>query len=100
MNIEQNTYKRLHNRTRGKFPTLDDDTQVFIARQGTRIVGTAFVQHKQTTTRPDWSARSFEDRAISCTVNTADTTVAAALIQEARDITKHLKRRFTVNTAN
>lgn len=93
MQIQQSTYGNLHHRTRSKFPTtLDENTKVFVARQGTRIVGTAFVTHNQIETRP-W----FEERQLECTVTAQNETARTELIRTARTATSYLKRRFSVN---
>lgn len=92
MNIQQSTYGALHHKSRTKFPNnLTDNTRVFIARKGPRIVGTAFVQHNQTT------FGSFEDRELRCTVDAPSAATRVALTQAARLATRHLKRRFWLN---
>jgi len=98
MNVQHSTYGSLHHKTQTKFPTLDAETPVFVARRGTRIVGTAYVQHNQFTTNT-WSS-VVEDREIQCTVSAADPTIEELLVNQARSATRHLKRRFRAIPAN
>lgn len=88
MQVQQTTYGSLHHRTRNRFPILSDDTKVFVARRGNRIAGTAYVTHQN---------RSYSVRSISCTVDAIDETTRTTLITQAREATRSLKRRFTIN---
>lgn len=92
MQIQQATYGSLHHRTKGKFPILPEDTRVFVARKGTKIIGTAYVRHDQ------FTMNGWEDRELQCNVTASDSLTQMALVDEAREATRRLKRRFTVLT--
>jgi hypothetical protein len=91
MNVQQSTYGALHHRTQSKFPSLQSETKVFIARQGPRILGTAFVKHHQL-----FTSFYHENRQIECTVDARNESARQALIQSAREYARPLKRRFAV----
>jgi hypothetical protein len=90
MKIERTTVGKLSPKARDKFEFYSDGTRVFLAKSGTKTIGTATVSH----------SNLYADRTLIVDYEGETVKVETALLGAVRTATKYLKRRTEYNNLN